>query len=379
MNRLRRRHAVVHHELQLPHVGAVRKDTHIAAKADVHTGIERGTEAGALLFHPRWLGLARFPAAIDGDGFGRRERGAVPHMMLRHQPEDLGRPVVAVFDGANAGECRTPHSFRRAGMHRHEPFGAARHLDRQLHLGFGERRFRFAVRAPAVVTVELDPVGTLADLVTDHPREPIHAIGFFRAEGHVTLRGATGPIGAGGNDGARACENAGTRDNALPDGITEADVRITGAFGAEIALRGDTGIERRARGDGGARNPERQRLVQHLPVPRRLVVGVKQKVGMAFDHAGHEREPAERDDLCTSGGDVPGRAHLRDGIALDQDGPAAMWLIGDAVVDGVRPEHDCRLGGERRSNGECRHHHDIRAKDPHADSSAGGPTERPIG
>ena len=43
-----RTHAVVHHQLQLAHVVAVRVDADVAAEAHRHAGLERRLEAGAL-------------------------------------------------------------------------------------------------------------------------------------------------------------------------------------------------------------------------------------------------------------------------------------------------------------------------------------------
>ena len=49
--------------------------------------------------------------------------------------------------------------------------------------------------------------------------------------------------------------------------------------------------------NGGAANPLRERLLEHLIVPFRLVVGVEEQMGVSVDEAGQKRHAGQVDDL----------------------------------------------------------------------------------
>src|SRR5438477_10059965 len=88
-------------------------------------------------------------------------------------------------------------------------------VDDQFELIQGERGLGFAVRSPAEISVDLDPVGAPADLITNNARQAVDSIGFLGALrnaplGSKTLRG----IAARCHDGARDGEHARTRNDA---------------------------------------------------------------------------------------------------------------------------------------------------------------------
>ena len=99
---------------------------------------------------------------------------------------------------------------------------------------------------------------------------------------------ALGAVGAAGDDRLGRDEQARAGDDALVDRLLEPDVGEARALGAEVALGGEAGLERSLGLDDGAGGAQRERLVQHLIVPQRLVVGVEEEVRMALDHAGHQ-------------------------------------------------------------------------------------------
>src|SRR5437762_9193084 len=88
---------------------------------------------------------------------------------------------------------------------------ALRCLDDQFELIQRKCGLGFAVRSPAVIGIDLDPVGAPSDLITNDASQAVDAIGFFGALrnapfGSITLRG----IAAGCDDRARDREHAWT-------------------------------------------------------------------------------------------------------------------------------------------------------------------------
>ena len=81
----------------------------------------------------------------------------------------------------------------------------------------------------------------------------------------------------------------------------------------------------------GARDAQRQAFVQHLIVPRSLVVGVEQDVRVAFDQAGQQRGAGQIDDLGVGGVDGRGGSGGLDAVAAHAHGPA--FVHGLAVED----------------------------------------------
>ena len=70
---------------------------------------------------------------------------------------------------------------RDVALRRHDPSGR----DRLLSCGAAATNLQLAVRAPAVVGVELDPVGAVADLAAHHARHLLDARGLLRALGRI--------------------------------------------------------------------------------------------------------------------------------------------------------------------------------------------------
>ena len=85
----------------------------------------------------------------------------------------------------------------------------------------------------------------------------------------------------------------------------------------------------------GARGAQRERLVQHLIVPARLVIGVQEQMAVPLDHPGHQRVAGQVDHLRAGGGGQV-RADRGDPVALDQHLPAGMDLAVDAVEHAAR-------------------------------------------
>ena len=112
---------------------------------DGHAGRERRLEAGALASDARRL---RSPALSSSRRTARsrprRPASGTARRALGHQPEHLGRPVVAVLDGLDAGHHRAAHALRRARVGHDRTAAAARGLDDQLAARLGERRRRLA-------------------------------------------------------------------------------------------------------------------------------------------------------------------------------------------------------------------------------------------
>ena len=121
-------------------------------------------------------------------------------------------------------------------------------------------------------------------------------------------------------------------------------VRIRRTLTPEIAHRRDPGHQGRAGVIDAARHPQRQRLAQHLVVPRRLVVRVQQQVRMPFDQAWHHGRTGQRD-AASSGrrGRGSRRTCRLDAIAAHHHHPPGVRAL--AVEDPIRPEDDAVLLG----------------------------------
>src|SRR6185295_371004 len=117
--------------------------------------------------------------------------------------------------------------------------------------------------APAIVGVDLDPVGAVSDLIAHHARETIDAVSFFRTLRHAPLRRITlWSITARRDDRARDDEHSRAGNDPLFDCLFQTNVRVARAFGAEIANRGEAGHERVTQVVRGPRGAQGQRLVR---------------------------------------------------------------------------------------------------------------------
>jgi hypothetical protein len=135
------------------------------------------------------------------------------------------------------------------------------------------------VTAPMIVGVEFDQRRPAGDLVADRADHLLDSRDFLSTlrDGKAGLE-ALRPVGATGDDGLGRDQHAGPRDDPLIDCLLEPDVGEARAFGSEVAL----GREARLQGPfgmhDGAGGADRQRLVKHLIVPKRLVVRVQEEV-----------------------------------------------------------------------------------------------------
>jgi len=319
---LERRQPEVDHELKLAPVLAVGEDAYVAAVAQRHAGVDRGAHAGALGDEGLRLGRARLPSPVAAvrlvRGDGRAEQGAV----LPHEPEYLGRSRVAVLDRLHAGHHRAPHSFRRHGVRDNRPPRARRDFDDPLQLIEREGRPELAARARAVVGVDLDPVGASSDLIA-HDAHERRVVGLLGALQHVDLRSEPRPVAARRHDRARDHDHSRSGNDPLRDGALQPHVGIAGALRAEVAHRGEPGAERLTRVVRRARHAERERLVQHLVVPGRLVVGVEQEVRVSLDQPGEQRRARERDPAHGRWrGERSGRSGRGDAFAAHEHRPS---------------------------------------------------------
>ena len=253
-----------------------------------------------------------------------------------------------MLDGLRAAQDGAAHAFGGAGVDGDGNAGALGGLDGELH--FVERKggARAGTGAPAIVAVELDPIGAVADLVAHHAGQAVDAVGLFGALRHAPFeRESFGRVAAGGHDGARRGEDPRTGDDALVDGLLEFDIGVGGALGAQIADRGEARHEGGAQVIHGARDAQGEAFVSHLIVPRSFVVGVEQDVGVAFDEAGEQRGAGEIDDLGVGGVDGRGGSGGLDAVAADADGPGFVGGLAIEDAGGFEDGDVLREGGER--------------------------------
>ena len=153
-------------------------------------------------------------------------------------------------------------------MRRNRPAGPARRRDEHLELVLRERRPELAAGAPAVVGVDLDPVGPTADLPPHHPDDRLLAVGLLRALRRIErIVASRGPVAASGDNRAGDGEQPRARHDALLDGTPKLHVIVQRALGAEVALGRDAGPEGSAGMGHGPRHAEAERLLQYLIIP----------------------------------------------------------------------------------------------------------------
>ena len=158
-----------------------------------------------------------------------------------------------------------------------------RGLDQRLQLVDGECRNRLAVRSGAIIGIDLDPVRAVARLMADRAHDLVDPARFFRALRETAIGAefrARGAIGPRRDNGARNDDEAWTRNNALVNRALDRDIGITRAFGAEIAQQREPRAQRRLGVAHRAHGAIGLALLQHLIVPRRLVVGMQEEMGM---------------------------------------------------------------------------------------------------
>src|SRR5207248_5118078 len=120
-----------------------------------------------------------------------------------------------------------------------------------LELLLREGRLLAAARSPAVIRVDLDPVGAPSSLLAhraDHFRDTARLLGALRRAAHIRPQAPGGrAVGAGGDDGASHDEETRTLDEAVLDRALQRHVGEVGALGAEIAQRRETGDRKSTR------------------------------------------------------------------------------------------------------------------------------------
>ncbi len=195
------------------------------------------------------------------------------------------------------------------------------------------------------------------DLIADDADQRVDAVGLLGAlrDAHLGGEAARG-VAAGGDDRARRHEHARSGHDTLVDRLLDADVSITRPLGAEVANRREAGPQRVACMVRGPAHPQRQRFLEHLVIPRRLVVRMQQHMRVRVDKPRQQRGAGQRDAACARRhGDLILGPHGIDFPAAHHDDPAGMSARSNAIVDASRPKHDharrlagSQLLGERR-------------------------------
>ena len=250
---------------------------HVAAEANWDTVLEGKLESGALLPYACRLRIDSLsPTAILQYGVAGGQRWAQSDTAFGHQLKHFGVTSVAVLDRPYTGAHSAPHPLRRRGVSNHKTTGAPGHCNNQGQLLFGECGSGRAVGSPAIVGVNLDPIGAAPDLVPRDPNQVVVAVCRLRALGKSELGGALRVVAARGDDGP------GRHDQSRPENHTEvyrtleSHVGVARALGSEVTRRGYARQECRASVHRGPGDPLGEGFVENLVSPRRLVVGMEQ-------------------------------------------------------------------------------------------------------
>ncbi len=257
-----------------------------------------------------------------------------------------------MLDGVDAGHDGVVDALVARRVRGDRPSGGVGHLHRGLHLPLAQRRPGRAVRAGAVVGVELDPVGAHGRLLADggrHLRLPAHLLRALR-QVEVGAEALLRPVGTGGHDRPRRHEQPWPRHHPLVDRPLQLHVGVAGALGAQVPLGGEA-AHQGARGVASrAQHPIGRRLLQHLVVPEDLVVGAEQQVRVELDQPGDQGLAGQGDHSGARRGRHRAlRPDAHDAVALDRHHPARVRRrVARAPHSGRLQEVARRLGGPRR-------------------------------
>jgi hypothetical protein len=199
----------------------------------------------------------------------------------------------------------------------------------------------------------------VAGLLADRADRLVHAADFLRAAGQVRVRPepARGrAVAAGGDDGARRDEHPRPRDQSVVDRLLHRHVVVAGALGAEVAERGEAGHQRVARVVRRFDRAVGRRFLEHLVVPRGLVVRMQEHVRVQVDEARQQGGAGQFDALRVGRrADRGGRADGRDLAVAHQHRPTGIRGVavgGPHAVGEQQPGAAGRSGGRRREGGE---------------------------
>ena len=346
------RHAESHHRHRLAPVVAVAEDADIAAATDRHAGGARGAKGMFGFEHLRCRRRSRHVMVeILLGGFHRGQCRQVRDAVFAHALERRLAAAIAVFDGVHAGVDRHAHPGIGGAVRGHGTAGQMRGLDQCLQFRGGERRLRAAVAADAVVRVHLDPVGAMSGLFAHGPKHRIDAAGFLRAAGQVDVRAEavrSGAVTGRRHDRPRRHEQARAGNHAFVDRALDRYIGVARALRAQVAQRGESGQQRVAGMLRGLERAVRLRLLQHLVVPRRFVIGMQEQMRMEVDEARDECRTGEGDGLRVARIDAVRRTDGDDGAAAHQHGPAGVGDVIGAVPYAIRTQQVIRAAGGTR-------------------------------
>ncbi len=183
-------------------------------------------------------------------------------------------------------------------------------------------------------------------LVANRAHDFIDAAGLFGALWETAIGTETAPrrpIRTGRDDGRPRHEEPRPRRQPLRDGALERHIGIARALGAQIAQRGESGGQRVARMVHRAHGAIGLALLQHLIVPRRLVVGMQEEMRMQI-HQPRQQGATRKFDLLIRLADPTARRDADDAIALDQHRKPRAHALPGAPDTGrmQRDAHDSR-------------------------------------
>ena len=271
--------------------------TDVAARAHRDARVERSLEGPTLGLNTLGQRRLAVPAAVAGDRFHRAEGRAECDAALGHELEDFRSSAVTVLDRNDARLRRATHALCGPRVSDHGPTARGRGFDDQSQFVLREGRTRLAIGPPAVVGVDLDEVGAVADLVAHHAHQIARVRGLGSKRNVESRLESSGPVAAGGDNRAPRDQYVRSGDDARTNRVAHPHVGIAGAFRSEIAERREAGLERPPGVHHGPHRAQSVRLPQHLIVPRRFVVGMQQQMAVRVDQAGKQRRAWQLDDL----------------------------------------------------------------------------------
>ena len=351
LKHLDRLHTVLHHKLQFPRLGSVRKGSYVGTHRHGHTVGQLAVKLlhvkVELLMLERCLlrgGCVRRKILRDGKG---RHGVDLP---FPHQAHGFVAELVGMVDGGYA-RLGSIESGRLAGaMHGNPALQAGR-------LGYGRGQLRFGVLDDGVKLavfeevaagfINLDKVGAVLNLLADHGHQLIGSVGVGGIGEHVLLGVEVERVfvAAQDVDGVTAKAQPRPGNKPLVDCVADSGVSRARALGTHIPFGGIAGQKVGFGGERGHDYPLRHGFHHRLKI---FGSGVEEEMDVGVDQPRHQRGIAKIDGLrsCRVGYGGAGGDNL---LSFDQDFSGGKNAAGFDVEQARGMEND----GVRRSRSLC--------------------------
>src|SRR5262245_14260404 len=140
-----------------------------------------------------------------------------------------------MFDGFDSGEYCASHSFSCCRMSCDRNVRTLRCLNNEFNF-IQRESWCSTLSSPAIVSVDLDPVGAMSDLIADDTSQTVDAVGFFGALWNTPFRSvALWSITARRHYCPGRDDHARSGNDSLLHGLLESNIGVARAFSTKIS------------------------------------------------------------------------------------------------------------------------------------------------